>query len=107
MAASVARTDPSPLARASFQQQVGKLIGQLPGLNDEQMTVGLVELMASLHDGHSNILPVQPATGFRMFPLQLYIFSDGIYVTAAAPEYHSVVGLRLTRIGNTAIEDVA
>jgi tetratricopeptide (TPR) repeat protein len=106
LAASVARTDPSPLARTSFQEKEGKLIDQLLGLDDEQIIVSLVELMASLRDGHSNIFPVQPATGFRMFPLQLYIFSDGTYVTAAAPEYRSIVGLRLTKIGDTAIEDV-
>jgi len=103
---SVAGTDPSPFATTSFQQQAGKLNDQIPGLNDEQITVKLVELMASLHDGHSNILPVQPATGFRMFPLQLYVFSDGTYITAAAPEYQKVVGLRLTKIGNINIEDV-
>jgi hypothetical protein len=104
LAAATARTDPSPLAKGSFQKEAEKLKRELSGLTDEQIIVRSIELVGSLHDGHSNILPVQPATGFRMFPVQLYLFSDGFYVTAAAPEYGRLVGLRLTNIENTPIE---
>lgn len=97
--------DPSPLADGSFAGSTAKLIKELPDLSEEQIYSKLAELMASLHDGHSQLFPLQPATGFRMLPLQLYTFSDGTYVTAAAPEYDRLIGLRLTKIGNTPIEN--
>ena len=63
----------------------------------------LTRLVGSLHDGHSALFPFQPATGFHMFPLQLAVFSDGIYVIDASPAYAFLVGLRLTDIGNSPV----
>jgi hypothetical protein len=67
--------------------------------------VSFVKLVATVQDGHSTLFPFQPGTGFRMLPLQIYLFSDGWYITDASPAYAHVVGKRLVSIGSTRVED--
>jgi len=57
--------------------------------------MSLVKLVASLQDGHSTLFPFQPATGFRMLPLQIYLLGDGWYITDASPRYAHLVGKRI------------
>src|SRR4029077_10125531 len=46
-----------------------------------------------------------PATGFRMLPLRLYLFSDGWFITDASPAYRDLIGQRLVRIGTKDIDE--
>jgi hypothetical protein len=89
------------VSRAVFDSQIVAEQARIPKQTDAQRIMSLVRIVASLHDGHSTIFPFQPATGFHLFPLQLYVFSDGVYVTDAAPRYRHLVGQRLVQVATS------
>src|SRR5262249_22459165 len=56
--------------------------------------------------GHTSISPFfDPVLAFRTYPLQLYGFSDGVFVQRAAPGYERLLGARVLRVGTQPIED--
>ena len=102
------RVHPNPFAHVSqdtYDQEIANLEAQLSTLTDQQIEMRLVHLVAILQDGHSTLFPFQPATGFRMLPLQLFLFSDGWYVTDARPGYKWMVGRRVLRIGSKSVDE--
>ncbi len=93
-----------------FQQAVDHLKDQLPTLTDNQSIVELMRLVALVssrgRDGHTQLWPFQEATGFHVFPLRLYLFSDGLFVVDAQEPYQNAIGARLVKIGSTDIEEI-
>lgn len=87
-----------------FQQAFAELDAQIPTLTDEQIKTGIIRLGA-LVDGHSFVDPFQPAIGFHLFPLQLYLFADGLYVIDADAAYAHLIGGRVATIGELSAED--
>jgi hypothetical protein len=101
------RVHPNAFAHVSqdtYDQEIANLQAQLSTLTDQQIEMRLVHLVAILQDGHSTLFPFQPATGFRMLPLQLFLFSDGWYITDARPRYKWMVGRRVLRIGSKSVD---
>src|SRR5215472_2310763 len=93
------------VSRDTYVQEVADLQTQLPSLTDQQIEMRFVRLVASLQDGHSTLFPFQPATGFHMLPLQLFLFSDGWYITAAKPKYKWMVGRQVLRVGSKSVDE--
>jgi len=103
------------LSRADFDKAVAALRDRVPALDDHEVVVGMIKLVAMLRGGHSRLtLPVGPAAdtqshtptaapkagmAFHILPFKLYLFSDGLYVQAATPEHRELVGARIVRIG--------
>jgi hypothetical protein len=89
------------MTREQFEGAVRKLDEKIPSLARHQIIVEMARIVAMVGDGHTNIAPMRdPKIGFRTYPLKLYLFSDGLYVRAAAREYARLVGARVVRIGN-------
>jgi len=104
----IVRVHPNAFAHVSqdiYDQEIADLQAQLSSLTDQQIEMRLVRLVAILQDGHSTLFPFQPATGFRMLPLQLFLFSDGWYVTDARPKYKWMVGRQVLRIGSKSVDE--
>lgn len=93
------------VSRESFQSQVTDVETMLKSRTQTQRVMSLVRLVALLGDGHSTLFPFQPATGFGMLPLQIYLFSDGWYVTSPSPAYTNTAGVRVLRIGSKSAEE--
>lgn len=87
------------LSRDEFAAAFAALAAELPYLTDEQIKVGIIRLGA-LVDGHSFVDPFQPAIGFHLVPLQLYLFADGLYVIDADAAYAHLIGGRVVNIGD-------
>lgn len=104
----IVRVHPNAFAHVSqdtYDREVADLQAQLSSLTDQQIEMRLVRLVAILQDGHSTLFPFQPATGFRMLPLQLFLFSDGWYVTDARPKYKWMVGRHVLRVGSKSVDE--
>lgn len=82
-----------------FQKQVDTLDQEIPFLTRDQVILGLIRLAARI-DGHTHIQITQPALGYHVYPLHLYFFSDGLYVTDALEPYRSSIGARVVSIGH-------
>jgi tetratricopeptide (TPR) repeat protein len=78
-----------------FDAFVKKLHADIPRLKDHEIQVAFMKLMRMAGDGHTFI---RPADGFPSIPVQLYVFSEGIFVTAAAPEHADLAGAEVLRV---------
>ena len=87
--------------REDFNRAAADLDQAIPRLRDAEIRVALMRLVAMIGDNHTAVR--WRAEDFASFPLRLYEFSDGLYVTQAAEEYRRAVGARLVRIGETEI----
>jgi hypothetical protein len=90
------------LKAPEFKALVERFKESLPGLNDDEFRVGLSRLVASIGDAH---------TGFRppiehAFPLMLYWFKEGIFLTNTAKEHEGVLYQRLTAVNGHPIAEV-
>jgi len=106
------RIHPEPyhaVSKADYRAAADRLIAQLPQLEDDQLMVELLRLVALLgeRDGHANMNPL--AGGHRrelhLYPVATYEFADGVYVVAA-PGRPQLVGRKLIAIQGRPIADV-
>jgi hypothetical protein len=88
-----------PLPEA-FGLKVRELNDAVPRLSDERMLLELQGLMRQLGDGHCYLLPItlrdQPT---MCLPIQLYLFSDGLFVVDAEKGHEQWLGRRVERLG--------
>jgi len=93
------------ISRDEFETAIDNLDREIPSLTRHQIIVAMARIAAMIGDGHTNIAPTRdPKIGFRTYPLKLYFFSDGLYVRSAIREHASLVGSRVTAIGNASVE---
>jgi tetratricopeptide (TPR) repeat protein len=94
------------VSRERFAAAVADLDARIPGLQRNQIIVGMMRIAAMVGDGHTRIDPRKdPRFGFRSLPLKLYLFEDGLYVRAAAPEHAALVGAKVEAIGGVPVEE--
>jgi hypothetical protein len=97
---------PTHLTPARWDSAVAALDARIPRLARHEILVGMEQIVALVGAGHTSINPFYDVKmGFRSYPLELYDFSDGVFVTRAAPEQAALVGARVVRIGTLPVED--
>jgi len=93
------------VSRADFNQAVADLRAAIPQLSDAAVMVGLARITALPGDAHTNLFLTQRNSAFRLLPLQLKWFADGLFVTAAGQSYPQAVGARVLQIGARSLDD--
>jgi len=104
------------VTQSQFMAASAKVDAEIPSLSDHEIEVELAQLVAMLGEGHSRLsLPgladpmsdvkeltpyKDPSLAFHTLPVRAYLFSDGLFVVAAAPEYKSLIGSQIVQIGN-------
>ena len=92
------------VSKEEFDGYVKKLHADIPKLSDAQVTVGLMKLLQMMGDGHTTMRQAQ-ATPSQL-PLQFYLFTEGLYITAAAPEHAELAGARVLKFGDAPVDKV-
>ncbi|MCK5438600.1 MAG: hypothetical protein KAI97_01585, partial [Gemmatimonadetes bacterium] len=108
LAEELPRRHPSPfasLSRGDWDAAVADLEAKLPSLRRSEWVVELQRLVALLGDAHTSINPADATIGAGYYPFDLYLFDDGLFVRRAPPEYASIVGARVVRIGRATVEE--
>lgn len=108
--------------RADFERAVAELDAKIPSLQDHEVLVGLVRLVAMLGDGHSRItLPVAPDVAFdrthtttppvndlrlalHHLPVRIASFPEGLFIRSATPAHRDLIGSRVLEIGKEPAE---
>lgn len=93
---------PQPWQRITeeeFKRLARELKGDIPDLSEEEITVRLMQLVARLGDGHTNLLPLGRSEFANWFPLRFDHFFDGIFITAISTEHHDLLGAKVLRVG--------
>jgi hypothetical protein len=96
------------VSREKFEAEAARLQAQVPSLNDDQVTVGIMKLVRLLGDGHTLVRPayLQTATR-RAVPVIFYLFTEGLFVISTSPEQKHLLGCQVLRFGDHTAEAVA
>jgi hypothetical protein len=90
--------------QADFEAAVNQFYDRIPALTEDEILTGFMRIVAMVRDGHTNFVP---HSFFRsgMFPVQFYVFSDGLFIRSAEPKYREIVGGKVVRIGDTPVDE--
>lgn len=103
----------TPLSREVWQAVIADLDQHIPTLEDHEIVVELMRIVALAGDGHTNLFPFGVEQGylaeqkglFDYAPVMFYLFEDGLFVRGAKQEYKETVGARVLRIGSVTAEE--
>lgn len=79
------------ISREQFEEMVAELDQVIPTLEDYQIVVRMLEIIAKVGDGHTY---VHPPEWFNALPVRFYWFGDELRVTYAAESYKEALGAR-------------
>jgi ketosteroid isomerase-like protein len=91
------------VTREKFQEAVNELKGRISSLKDEEIAVGIQRILALVGDGHTIMAEGDPP--HLRYPLELYLFKEGLYVRATSPDYAELAGSQVMRIGKASAEE--
>ncbi|HYI21658.1 MAG TPA: PT domain-containing protein [Candidatus Limnocylindrales bacterium] len=99
------------ISRDDYVAEVDSVIARIPELDDDELFVELTRLAALPNsfgrDGHGGTYPWGEGDyGVSMYPLRLYWFSDGVFVTDALAEHRDLVGARVDAIAGHDIDEL-
>ena len=93
-----------------FDDAVSALDKRIPDLKDYEIATEIAKIVAMFHIGHTqlSLMPMHQhgagakasMSNFHFIPVQLHLFSDGLYIKAADTKYEKAVGGKVLKIGN-------
>ncbi len=96
------------ISEEEFEAAVASLDARIPTLTDGLIHREFIGLIASIsrngRDGHTQYVP--PLAGLHLLPIQVYNFSDGMFITDARQPYEGLIGKRVTGVGEHPIAEV-
>jgi tetratricopeptide (TPR) repeat protein len=110
LVSEVMRVNPDYSNRAlpeDFLRRYRSLKENIPRYTDEQIFVGINQMLSVLHQGHvwMRTVPRDGPVSPRLLPVATYIFPDGIFITNATEEHRELVGARILRVQDTPVEE--
>jgi hypothetical protein len=87
----------------NFNKAIADLKKDLPGLQDHQVVVRLMQITSSIGDGHTN---VHMPGGISYYPISLFWFGKEVYVTRATVEYKQLAGKKLVKINGHSTDEI-
>jgi len=98
------------VTKGEFDAAVDKLYARIEELTDNEIAFELCRVISMIKDGHTQLVSLPFNTpaflNSRLFPLRIFFFNNGIYVTDGGRDNQELNGMRITMIGNTNIDDV-
>ena len=91
---------------AAFDKSVEKLHHDIPNLQEHEIVIGLARLVASFKYGHTVLGFRYQPHAFHQLPINLYQFSDGIFIQGVHKDYKKALGAKLLAIGGVPIKEV-
>lgn len=91
------------VSREVFTNEVAKLDASIPRLNNDEIVVALMRIVALVGDGHTHLdLPFS----FPRYPIELHWFGEELRVVTAGAPYHSALGARVVGVGTVPRADL-
>ncbi len=98
------------VSRETFGAAVDGLVARLPELDDDEVLVGVMRLVAMIssngRDGHMGVWPPDNTQAIHRFPLRVWEFPEGLFVTAARAPNEDLVGSRIVAVDGVPIAEV-
>lgn len=95
------------ITKPELTAEFEKLKQDATKLNDEQLLVRLRKVIARIGDGHTRVVPadlVDGKTTVCRAPIDLYAFSDGVFVRGADVSQASLVGAQVLKVGELDVD---
>ena len=92
--------------RFIFLQRAEALKANIPRLKEEQRVVGAMQLIALIGDTHTQLEPDRPDFAL-WFPIRIYEFTDGYFVTAVHKSVAELAGARVLEVAGRPVDSVA
>lgn len=92
------------VSETEFDDKVADLDKRIDGLTDKEVTFELMELVASIGDGHTLIAPDMQS--FRFFPINVRWFEDGVFVRAIERKHRNLVGAKLVAVNDVPVDKI-
>jgi tetratricopeptide (TPR) repeat protein len=108
LAREIKRTHYAPfrnVTREQFEEDVRKLKEEIPRMSDNQIIVGFKKLLRRVGDGHTN-LRVYGDGAKTLPPLEFFLFSEGLFITAVDQRFAGLAGAQVLRVGGHPVEEV-
>ena len=99
---------PAPFAKIGetvWRRDVAALRAELPKLTEEQRIVRLMQLVASIGDGHTQIQLADNRYA-SWYLVRLYEFSDGVFITSAHRSLEELAGAEVIEIAGRPVSEV-
>ena len=94
------------MTEEEFNSIFDELKASIDELSDEQTLVEIMKIMGRLGSGHNFIIPTSSKVGaLKRLPIQIYQFTDGMYIVDAEEGFEKWIGFKVEKIGETSIED--
>jgi hypothetical protein len=88
--------------KEDFFKEIASLKTDIEFLSDYEIKLAIAKIVASIRDAHTSV----PLLINLLLPLELYWFSDGIYVIAAPLEYTDILYCKIKKVNKIAIDEV-
>ena len=89
-------------SKEDFFKEIAILKMDIDHLSDYEIKLQIAKIVASIRDAHTSV----PLKVNLLLPLELYWFSDGIYVIVAPPQYKEILYCKITKVNKINIEEV-
>lgn len=93
------------LPESEFHERLNAIKSDVHRLEDYEIVVALMELVASIGDSHTRLNADQTGILHRL-PVKMEWFIDGLFITATTSEHVDILGKRVTGIEGQTIESV-
>jgi hypothetical protein len=94
------------VSREEFQGAVQRLKTRIPVLSDHEIAIGTQQILAMVGDGHTHLIPPRKGlNAIHRYPLDLYEFTDGLFVRVASRPYADAAGARIVRVNDLTVKE--
>ena len=87
----------------AFDAAVDKLYAEIPNLEEHEISVGFARIIGMFKYGHTRMGWRDNPVQLRQLPINMYHFSDGVYVQGVHKDYSEAIGAKVTAIGGMPI----
>ncbi|MCB0577838.1 MAG: hypothetical protein KDD10_00825, partial [Phaeodactylibacter sp.] len=89
----------------AFDAAVEKLYAEIPKLQEHEILAGLSRIVSSFQYGHTVLGFRHSPVPYHKLPVNLYWFSDGIYVEGAHKDYEQALGAKVLKVEGKPVEE--
>jgi tetratricopeptide (TPR) repeat protein len=94
------------ITRGEFEVTVGRAKRKIRNSRSgSESLVAIRQVVASIRDGHTALGMGDIEEYGKLYPVRLYEFADGVFITGIASEHAEHVGARVLKIGRLSAED--
>jgi hypothetical protein len=92
------------VSREDFYKEVKALDQRIPSLEDHQVVVEFIRIVAMIGDGHTGLRWGAHLGAGGVLPIRFYHFDDGIFVQHTLPEQKDLLGAKLVAVNGVPVD---